>query len=248
MGHLVQHADTGEAAVAMAGGSIFDVIFMDISLPGIDGIEAARQIRALHGGSYRSTPIIAMSAHVFQNEITEVLEADMDAFIGKPISPERLAQILNGQVYQHADSGHSHPAQDDTSSGNDILEASVLRDDLSNIGVVKVERMVSSFMETSLLKYSEIQQAIGNRNLPGVAYAAHYIKGSAMSLGLLALASRAQNLEADAKAEDAQSVRSDFEGFDILLRESRSTLQAFWKETAGNPEADHLSSISTANM
>ena len=86
-------ANGQEALEAVARGR-FDAILMDISLPGMDGLEATRRIRALSSSGGRSVPIIAMSAHVFTSEIDTHLRAGMDAFIGKPMSPESLRAVL----------------------------------------------------------------------------------------------------------------------------------------------------------
>ena len=94
MGHRVKVVETGEEAVSQVRVEPVDVVLMDISLPGIDGVEATRRIRNLPDTDRRELPIIAMSAHVFQNEITHVLDAGMNAFVGKPVSPERLAETL----------------------------------------------------------------------------------------------------------------------------------------------------------
>ena len=94
MGHEVTIVPTGEAAVEAVRNRPLDIVLMDISLPGIDGVEATRRIRNLDESAHRELPIIAMSAHVFQNEIAHVLDAGMDAFVGKPVSPERLAEAM----------------------------------------------------------------------------------------------------------------------------------------------------------
>ena len=99
MGHRVKIVGSGEEAVSVVQSEPIDVVLMDISLPGIDGVETTRRIRNLgirNPGDHvqRELPIVAMSAHVFQNEITDVLDAGMNAFVGKPVSPERLAEAL----------------------------------------------------------------------------------------------------------------------------------------------------------
>jgi len=82
MGHSVMAVTTGEAAVDAVAEGDYNVVLMDISLPGIDGVEATRLIRGLQDPGKRDVPIIAMSAHVFRGEIAHHLDQGMDAFVG----------------------------------------------------------------------------------------------------------------------------------------------------------------------
>ena len=82
-------ASDGLAGVEAAALGGFDLILMDIQMPGIDGMEAARRIRAL-GGAVGSTPIIALTANVLSHQRELYLAGGMDGVVGKPISPAAL--------------------------------------------------------------------------------------------------------------------------------------------------------------
>ena len=73
----------------------YDAVLMDIQMPKMNGLEATRQIRALPAGRLEHLPIIAMTAHVFKNDIEECLKAGMDDHIGKPIDIDDLLEKLN---------------------------------------------------------------------------------------------------------------------------------------------------------
>ena len=85
----VETADDGEAGVAAAARGGFDLILMDIQMPGIDGVEATRRIRAL-GGPVATTPVVALTANVLNHQRDTYLAAGMDGVVGKPISPVAL--------------------------------------------------------------------------------------------------------------------------------------------------------------
>jgi PAS domain S-box-containing protein len=89
MGASVETADDGYLGVEAAARGGFDLILMDIQMPGIDGLEAARRIRAL-GGNAAATPIVALTANVLAHQRQSYLDAGMDGVVGKPISPGAL--------------------------------------------------------------------------------------------------------------------------------------------------------------
>ena len=72
----------------------FDLIFMDIHMPGIDGYEAARQIRALDHPAAKTVPIIAMTANVFKEDVERCLAAGMNGHIGKPLDFDAVLSVL----------------------------------------------------------------------------------------------------------------------------------------------------------
>jgi CheY-like chemotaxis protein/anti-sigma regulatory factor (Ser/Thr protein kinase) len=93
LGAAVETAADGYLGVEAAGRGGFDVILMDIQMPGIDGVEAARRIRALGGGP-AATPIVALTANVMAHQRQTYLDAGMDGVVGKPIAPgDLLAEI-----------------------------------------------------------------------------------------------------------------------------------------------------------
>jgi CheY-like chemotaxis protein len=63
----------------------FDMIFMDIQMPEMDGYEATRLIRTLEIPEASSVPIIAMTANVFREDVEKCMEAGMDGHVGKPL-------------------------------------------------------------------------------------------------------------------------------------------------------------------
>jgi signal transduction histidine kinase/DNA-binding response OmpR family regulator len=98
LGHRPVMAATGGDAVAAfiaarAEGAPFDLVLMDLHMPGMDGIEAARRMRAAETDG-RRTPIVALSADAFPESRGACLAAGMDGFVTKPLDRERLAAAL----------------------------------------------------------------------------------------------------------------------------------------------------------
>lgn len=96
-GAVVTHAKDGESAVEAFAASApheYDVVLMDIMMPGIDGLEATRRIRALDREDAATTPIIAVSANAFADDRRLSREAGMNAHLSKPVSSQELVETL----------------------------------------------------------------------------------------------------------------------------------------------------------
>ncbi|MES2673167.1 MAG: response regulator [Pseudomonadota bacterium] len=91
---VVIQANNGLQAIEAYKNNHFDVIFMDIQMPGMDGFETTKRIREAEGGLHR-TPIIALTAHSITEQKSQLLIAGMDDCISKPVSEAQLAHIIN---------------------------------------------------------------------------------------------------------------------------------------------------------
>jgi signal transduction histidine kinase/CheY-like chemotaxis protein len=92
-GHSVDIAENGLAALDAFAGSEYDAILMDIQMPGMDGISAAREIRKREPAG-RRTPIVALTAHTAGEDHHNCAEAGMDGFLSKPFNHEQLRDAL----------------------------------------------------------------------------------------------------------------------------------------------------------
>jgi len=94
-GHRIKEVTTGTDAVKAAGEAEFDLLLTDIHMPGMDGIEAARAIRADEAGSgRRRMRIVALTADVLEAGKHACLEAGMDGFLTKPVNPLELEEMF----------------------------------------------------------------------------------------------------------------------------------------------------------
>ncbi len=87
-GYDVIEAVTGDEGVAMAESHKPDLILMDIQLPGLDGLEATRRIKA--NPALRHIPVIAITSYALSGDEAKALEAGCDAYLSKPISPRAV--------------------------------------------------------------------------------------------------------------------------------------------------------------
>lgn len=96
-GYNFDIAKSGEEALALIAKNDYSAILMDVGLPGIDGLETTRQIRALEQGSNRHIPIIACTANGLEYR-QKCIDAGMDDFSVKPFEFSALSLILKGWV------------------------------------------------------------------------------------------------------------------------------------------------------
>ena len=92
LGHQVIEARDGFTGVDLAQAEIPDLILMDIQLPGLDGYEATRKLRALE--ATKKIPIIAITSYAMVGDREKTLAAGCTAYIEKPIDPESFIEVL----------------------------------------------------------------------------------------------------------------------------------------------------------
>jgi len=98
-GYEVIEATTGEEAVAVAESELPDLILMDIQLPGIDGYEATRRIKA--NPHLQQIPLIVVTSYALSGDDAKAFSAGADAYVSKPFSPRALL----GKVKEYLPSG-----------------------------------------------------------------------------------------------------------------------------------------------
>jgi len=97
LGHEIQIAENGEIAVQLFKDNNFDLVFMDIQMPVMDGIDATRNIRMfeLKKGKTKKTPIVAMTANTLKGDRETFMGAGMTDYIGKPFKAHELSALLD---------------------------------------------------------------------------------------------------------------------------------------------------------
>jgi CheY-like chemotaxis protein/HPt (histidine-containing phosphotransfer) domain-containing protein len=111
MGADVTLVSGGEGALERLGrGECFDVVLMDVQMPGMDGIETTRALRGL--AHCAKLPIVAMTAHALEGDRQSCLDAGMDDYLTKPIDPDLVAACLSRWIPAHpaaAERAHADP-------------------------------------------------------------------------------------------------------------------------------------------
>jgi CheY-like chemotaxis protein len=101
-GHRVTVAGNGRQALEALAKESFDLVFMDVQMPEMDGMEATQAIREKEKNSGLHQPIIALTAHAMKGDREKCLAAGMDGYLTKPIRPQQLDEVLANYVAQAA--------------------------------------------------------------------------------------------------------------------------------------------------
>jgi CheY-like chemotaxis protein len=102
-GHQIDVVEDGAAAIEAVNATDYDLVLMDVQMPVMDGLEAARRIRAAETDETRRTRVLALTANAFAEDREAALTAGMDGLLVKPLDPERLRQAVAAVAGSGAD-------------------------------------------------------------------------------------------------------------------------------------------------
>jgi CheY-like chemotaxis protein len=180
MGHRSETAADGQAALERAGQQTYCAILMDCQMPGMDGYQTARELRARERGRIR-TPIIGVTAHVLDGDREKVIAAGMDDYLPKPVQIGDLSACLARWI----GGGHSAPTVNPLKTG-EVLDQTVL-DEIKDLktadGKSVLERVLDTFQKTLPGYIQEIKTAAAQEDLAKIKAPAHTLKGSSRSIG-----------------------------------------------------------------
>ena len=189
-GHEVFGASDGAEAVRTVAADDFDVVLMDIRMPGMDGLEATRRIRALDGPRGQ-VPVVALTAQAFVEQVEQCRLAGMNDHLAKPFTPEALlASVLHAaSAFSTAGAGKTASAVADD-QGLAVLNLAMFDRTAAFLPAEAAIAYVQRLAEESeaLLRSLPATGLAGAGTLHGQAAAAHALAGSARMFGLERLA------------------------------------------------------------
>ncbi len=228
LGHQVLAAASGEEALTLLDEGGISLVLLDISLPGIDGLTILKYIRTHSDATIAQMPVIAMSAHVFTQEVDQYLAAGMNGFLGKPFSLEDLeqliTQVLRGGEVVIAQSGK-------TREPNSLkrIDTSMIDDDIHRLGMDKVERLVDLFFSSTDELHTGLVEARSQRDFKKLEKIAHKMNGAASNFGLEKLCALLASVENT--ANNSNEVNSAlFEQIDVEYAESCVILNSYMSD------------------
>jgi CheY-like chemotaxis protein len=173
-GHRVTQAGDGNQALAAVLAEPFDLVMMDLQMPGVDGLEATRRIRAAERGRDGRVTIVAMTASAMKGDRERCLEAGMDAYLAKPIDADELYETVERVAAPALGDGAERSPRERFPDGLDAA-AIVARLDGDHTGARTMARLF-------LMEYprclADVRAALAGADAQALSRAAHALKGS----------------------------------------------------------------------
>jgi CheY-like chemotaxis protein len=216
MGHAATLAEHGAQALELAANNDYDAILMDMQMPVMDGATATRLIRMLPDGR-ASVPVIALTADSYSDHSELVETRQLNAFLTKPVSLERLARTLNEVVGSEVAGGPAPapaaeappPPEATEGDGLPVLDSAYLDDMRQWVGDETVLALLATAPDSLRGEFAALRAAWAAGDLHQVHETGHRMKGAAGSVGARRLAALAHAMQNLSPAEFTGTLRLD---------------------------------------
>lgn len=220
-GHSAELASTGQEAVELAFRHSFDIILMDVQMPGMDGLEATASIRELERGTDSHVPILAMTAHAMPGDRERCLRAGMDGYLSKPV---RIGDLL--RAVDHFAGGAESAFEQDAlepqvrDTGSKRMGELDYSAALARVGgdTELLQELAGMFMEEYPKLLDEIRRGLGDQNAAVASNAAHQLKGLLAQFGAETARQAAYAVEQPARQGDLAATRQNLQLLEEAMR------------------------------
>ena len=244
----IDTAENGLQAVKMVRGSQYDLVLMDHMMPVMDGIEAAKAIRALPEDKYQNLPIIALTANAMVDARKEFLNAGMNGFVAKPIDFTRICNQL--KLWLPKDLVRDVPKEEakklltDDLSDREIQPENPQTEFSFGEGVkhcgskAALMKTIRIFYRTIDSKANKIEQCLKEGLISDYVIEVHALKSSALLIGAVPLSEAAKELESYGKQGKTEVLEEKTSEVLAMYRDFKNILKPYAdKEEAAKQEA-----------
>ena len=230
-GHKVILASNGRQAIELFASEQFDIVFMDIQMPEMDGIQTTAAIRELEkqSGNNRHVPIVAMTAYAMKGDRERLMASGMDEYISKPLDSNLLnsllAKVFSDRTANVRDDEEQIPEEPKEDLANEYVDQllGVCQGDVETVKAV-----ISCFLENGTQYMRNIEQAVEQKDAAQIKLSAHRLKGAATYFGNQTVVAYAAQLENMGKIEQLAEVDRVFEQLQVAIAELEQGLQQAW--------------------
>jgi len=236
LGYRVELAENGKEALAACARRRYDAVLMDGQMPGMDGYEATRKIRERETRGGRRVPIIAMTASAMKGDREKCLEAGMDDYISKPVTPDALESVLRKWV--GAATAPAERAAAEHAAAGELLDETVVQNLMSvdDDGTL-MDEVVATFLRIAPARLTAIKKgAKGNAAM--LEREAHSFLGSCGNIGarrMAELCARLEVLGRSGSTEGAPEIARVLEEELAAVRPQLEALPSRHPKRAGTP-------------
>jgi CheY-like chemotaxis protein len=222
-------AETGAEAIRLVASRPYDIVFMDLMMPGMDGCETARRIRALPGPEGR-LPIVALTARDMRGNAAEFLDAGMNLLLAKPVRPGELSDALAAVVWPATAPKAAAPAAAVTPPT--LIDAARLAELQRGLPAGMFAGLLEQCFSDIRVRLLLLRQALAAGDAGAVARAAHALAGMAGSYGLAAVERRMRTVATAGKDGDLVAAAVELAGLDPELDRSAELVQTLLRPRA----------------
>lgn len=202
-------ANNGVEALKALEEQAYDLVFMDIQMPEMDGFEATRRIRDQYSAVLdNNIPIIAMTAHAMEDDKKRCFEAGMDDYISKPIKLQPLIELLKKwSLVVRKNYGANASSKDmDIQQKLPIFDSHTFMERvMDDMNVAR--HIIDIFLEDTPKIIDDLKNATDKGDISGIANCAHSLKSSSANLSGMVLNIFAKEIEISAKSGDIEKIR-----------------------------------------
>lgn len=204
-GYAVDVVSSGLDALEAVKRQHYSLIFMDLQMPVMDGIEASRRIREWENGGQHAY-IVALTASYLPERGQELFEAGIDNYVAKPFDLEHIRRLLKYSVNALASVPHHSQSASESSTLETVLD---IQRGVEQVGgdLETYRELLEDFIEGLPARLQAIQRAFAVEDLATVSRAAHNLNGIAASLGALQLSEYARKLDKQSDDGYTEAIR-----------------------------------------
>ena len=222
MGHSTDLASNGREALSRLANETFDLVFMDVQMPEIDGLTAAREVRKREKQSGSHIPIIAMTAHAVKGDKERCLDSGMDAYMSKPVTSHGIAEMI--ARFFAIDKHPPMPPPIPLGPKPSFWQWGIALERVDGDEAL-LRELVQIFLEESPKQLASLEQAIETGNLDEIERISHSLKGELGYLGLVGAAEKAKELEQLAGQGGSAPLGDLFRSFKAEVSAVSATMQ-----------------------